>query len=1049
MAACGNCGEANPERARFCLACGSELGSPATQTRKTVSVLFADIVGSTALAEGMDPEAYRSLIQSRFLDIEGTIERYGGRVEKFIGDAIMAVFGVPTANEDDALRAVCAASAIQKELQASGRNDLAMRIAVNTGEVVTSGGEGRTGVVGDPVNTAARLEKMAPPGGVVIGGDTLRLVRDRVNCESLGPTELAGRSEPVDAYLLLAVDPIPPQERTYDAPMVGREWELQSLQHALDRVVRDETCMIVTILGPAGIGKSRLVTELFHRSTDAPRVLNGRCLPYGDGITFWPVTESVTQAAHISDRDSSEDAIEKVRLLVSSDEDSKLIAGVLSQLLGMAPATAGQEETFWAIRRFYEVLASEAPLVLVFDDIHWAEDTFLDLVDHLVENSSGVPMLIICMARPELHELRPSWGGGKLNSITMLIEPLREPETKDLLSGLLGDTSTIEPLLPAILEAAEGNPYFLEETIAMLAEDGVIEKTDGRWLARGNISEIAIPPTINALLTARLDRLPAPERGALELAAVMGKVFASQAVYDLAGGSASAETLGTLAKKGLIRLDQDEFAGEEMYRFRHLLIRDVMYQSIPKQRRTVVHEQYASWLIDVLGERVSEYDEIIGYHLEQAIVYARELDQKAEQDLVIRAGTILGRAARRAASRSDSSAAMNLFRRSLQLMPADNEQTPYLLLDLAEVMIDDGDFVRAEGVLGDALEAARALGDQVGEERARLALAECVIHTSAKTAADARSAAEASIQRFTELGDDFGLARAWRLLSYAFDTIGRSADSQQAMHRAVHHASLTGDVASERFYRRVQIRSLSWSPMPVSEIARLTREYLEWTRAHEDRKGESLGLGILAVTEASIGRFEEARELLRQQRRIYDELGLDLARAWGAFEVANVELMAGSLDAAETELRWSCEALRKREEKAVFPTVAAVLADVRCSQGDVTEAADLIAQANEVAVEDDLLTQIKCRSVTARIKARENQCDEALTIAREATTIAEETEYLDWRARAWVDLAEIADSCGSPSEANEGRRRALDLYEKKGMSVPAAELRQWLERSGA
>ncbi|MEA2517454.1 MAG: hypothetical protein QOG16_1292, partial [Actinomycetota bacterium] len=517
MAVCGRCGEENPARARFCLACGSELGKLEPEARKVVSVLFADLVGSTRLGEQLDPEALRGLMTTFFSRAEAAVVAHGGTVDKFIGDAVMAVFGIPQAHEDDALRCIRAAVDIQKEVAQINeqRSDppIAVRIGINSGEVLAApSSDGRTGVVGDAINAAARLEKLAPPGGIVVGEPTHRLVRGSVTSEALGSVEIKGRNEPLDAHLILAVESPSTQSRNFEAPMVGRRRELEALEREYERVAEDHICVLFTVLGPAGIGKSRLIAELTDTALQAPRVLSGRCLPYGDGITFWPITETISEAAHISDRDSQEEAMQKLLGLIEGAEDAKPIANLVAQLIGLADQTASQEETFWAVRKVFEFIASSGPLVLIFDDIHWAEPTFLDLIDHIVDLSEDAPLLVACLARPELLESRPAWAGGKLNSTTMLLEPLREAESKELFTGLLGDTTEIDPLLPRILEVSGGNPFFLEETVSMLVEEKAIENVDGRWFAHADVDAISLPPTINALLTARLDQLPSDER---------------------------------------------------------------------------------------------------------------------------------------------------------------------------------------------------------------------------------------------------------------------------------------------------------------------------------------------------------------------------------------------------------------------------------------------------------------------------------------------------------------------------------------------------------
>lgn len=503
-----------------------------------------------------------------------------------------------------------------------------------------------------------------------------------------------------------------------------------------------------------------------------------------------------------------------------------------------------------------------------------------------------------------------------------------------------------------------------------------------------------------------------------------------------------------LSRKGLLQLDQEEFAGEEMYRFRHLLIRDAAYQGVPKERRAVVHQHYAEWLIDVLGERSVEYLEIIGYHLELSHRYVRELNPEdaSAVELARRAGSTLADAGRRAYARDDYAATSNLLTRALELLPQDDEDSSNLMVELGAAMKDEGDFSAAEAILQQAEQRALHHGHQIAATRARLHLEESHIHTLKKSAEEARVAAETAIAAFEELHDDIGLAHAWRLLSYSYDTVGKSSESQDAMSRAVRHAEATGDEVREYHYRRIHLRSLSWSPIPMSQLAKETHDFIATAEARGDRRGQALAMGILGVVEASVGNFEVAHELIAGQRRIYEDLGLDLARAWAIFETATVDSLAGDLDSAERELRWSCDLLQKKEEKAVYPTVLALLADIRCSQDDLDEAETLIAMATGFAVEDDFLTQIKCRSVKGKIASGRGKDEEALELARAAVAIAERTEYLDWRANAWVDLAEIAARHEHVDEARAALVRAIDLYDQKEMTYPS---RKASERLGA
>ncbi len=643
---CGSCGSDNPEGFRFCGACGAllvEEESTAHESRRTVTVVFCDVTGSTALGEQLDPESLRAVMARYFDAMRAVIERHGGTVEKFIGDAVMAVFGVPVLHEDDAVRAVRAAAGMRDalvelngDLERDYGTTLAVRIGVNTGEVVT-GTEERL-ATGDAVNVAARLEQAAETGEILIGPETYALVRNAVEVDRRAPLELKGKSSALTPYRLRSVArDVPGHARRFDAPLVGRERERRLLGDAWERVVTERSCSLFTLLGPAGVGKSRLAAE-FLKKIDAT-VARGRCLSYGEGITYWPVVEVVLQLRG----------------------DEREVAAPIAALLGEAASPSSPEETAWAVRKLFEARAAETPLVIVFDDIHWGEATFLDLIEHIAGLSRGAPILLLCIARPELMDTRPTWAGGLLNATTVLLEPLAPDEADELIERLLGDDDLHPSLQARIRETAAGNPLFLEEMLAMLQEEGA----DG---------DVIVPPTIQALLAARLDQLAAAERGVLECGAVEGEVFHRGAVQALAPAEAEIDSrLTTLVRKELVRPDRATLPGEDAYRFRHLLIRDAAYDALPKSTRATLHESFARWLETQAGSLI-ELDEMVGYHFEQAYRYRTELSpiDEAARRLGELAAEHLARGGRVAADRGDVRAAESLLRRADALLPEED-----------------------------------------------------------------------------------------------------------------------------------------------------------------------------------------------------------------------------------------------------------------------------------------------------------------------------------------------------------------------------------------
>ncbi len=652
-----------------------------------VTVLFCDVAGSTALGESVDPEVLRAVMSRYFEEMKAIVERHGGTVEKFIGDAVMAVFGVPQLHEDDALRAVRAAVEMRDALPELG---VEARIGLNTGEVVV-GTEERL-ATGDAVNVAARLEQAAAPGEILLGPETARLVRDAVETEPTEPLELKGKSEPLAAQRLLALhEGAPAFARRLDAPLVGRARELRRLQETFAQAVDDRSCQLFTILGVAGVGKSRLTAEFIGSLEDAT-VVRGRCLPYGEGITYWPVIEVLRQLPHATDLGLEPAAV-----------------AAIEQLLGEEHAPTSSEEIPWAVRKLLEAAAQSSPVVAVFDDIHWAEPTFHDLLEHVADLSREAPLLLLCLARPELLDRRTGWGGGKLNATTILLEPLSSTETDELLERLLGEAPLAPDLQQRIRDAAEGNPLFVEEMVALVEESG-----DG---------EVSVPGTIQALLAARLDQLEPAERGVLERGSVEGRTFHRGAVQALAPEETNVERrLTGLVRKELVRPDKPQLAGEDAYRFRHLLIRDAAYDALPKATRGELHERFATW-VEAHGAELVELDEIVGYHLEQAYRYRAELG-RAEESLGRRAAQRLTAAGRRTLAVGDGTAAAKLLRRATSLAEPSGREGIELLLDLATAHFDAGDLAGAEARREQAVELARALDDRVMELLAACELAE-------------------------------------------------------------------------------------------------------------------------------------------------------------------------------------------------------------------------------------------------------------------------------------------------------------------------------------
>jgi class 3 adenylate cyclase len=716
---CPRCGEENPERARFCMVCAEPLVEtrPAREERKVVSVLFVDLVGFTAASETADPEDVRARLQAYHTRAKAEVERFGGTVEKFVGDAVMAAFGAPVAHEDDAERAVRAGLAI---LDAMGELELEARAAVNTGEAVVSLdarpelGEGI--VTGDVVNTAARLQTAAPAGGLVAGVQTYWTTRHTIDYEPVEPVAAKGKAEPVPAWQALGarsrfgVD----LEPAGGTPFLGREAELEVLTQAYARTLRESACHLVTLIGEPGIGKSRLVAEL-RQYVDAQTELvfwrQGRCLPYGEGIALWAIGEIVKAHAGILESDDPPTAREKlaraVEPLVPVAAEQAWIAGELARLVGAGESGGQRDESFAAWRAFLEAVAAQRPLVVVVEDLHWADTTLLEFLEHLVEWSSQVPLLVVCTARPELHELHPAWSGGKRNATTISLSPLSSDDTARLIAALLERTVLPAETQQLLLERAGGNPLYAEQFVRMLRE-------------RPAGVDTAVPETVQALIAARLDTLATERKTLVQDAAVMGKVFWAGAVGAVSGLEERAlrEGLHELVRRELVRPSRlSSVEGQAEFSFGHGLVRDVAYAQIPRAARADKHEAAARWIEGMAGDRVADHADLLAHHYREALALARAagLETTALEDGARR---YLWLAAERAAA-VDLQRADALFAEALGLTPQGHPARGRLLTSWVELSEPQNEI----GVLEEALAELRAAGDEVGLGKAMLVLA--------------------------------------------------------------------------------------------------------------------------------------------------------------------------------------------------------------------------------------------------------------------------------------------------------------------------------------
>ena len=1056
MKTCPSCGEENADRARFCQRCATPLGeadAPSGEVRKVVTIVFADVTGSTALGERLDPEALRRVMGRYFDEMAAVIERHGGTVEKFIGDAVMAVFGIPRLHEDDALRAVRATigmhealEALNADLERDHGEGLAARIGVNTGEVVAGDpSAGQRLVTGDPVNVAARLEQSASPGEILVGEPTYRLVKDAVEVEPVDPLELKGKEERVTAFRLLGVSAdAAGHERHLDSPIVGRTKELSLLQHALERAIAERTSHLFTLMGPAGVGKSRLVAEFLSTSASEATVLRGRCLSYGEGVTFFPLDDVVHQAAGVAQDDTADVAVGKLRASLTDAPEADRVASLVAGLFGWGqPGTT--EDSFWAVRKLLEHLARERPVVVVFDDIHWAEPTFLDLIEHLADWTREAAVLILCIARPELHEVRPAWGGGKLNATSILLEPLPADDASQLVDNLLGRADLPGAARDRILEAAEGNPLFVEEMLAMLIDDGLLRLEDGVWRSAEDLADVTIPPTIHLLLAARLDRLDADERGVIERGAVEGKVFHAGAVTSLSPDAVRPNVrsrLLALARKELIRPDRPEFAGEDAFRFRHLLIRDAAYQAMPKEQRAELHERFADWLTEAAHDRMAEYEEILAHHLEQAYRYRAELgavDERA-RGLRERAVDHLLASASRADERGDLASARSLLERSVEL--AEGARRARALVALAEILPEVGEFADAYEIASRAIGAAEDVGDRASALRAE------VVRTLNRGSIDpTRSMAQAleEIERIRadaeRLGDREAGDRATLAVATEHFFAGRTAAAIAVLEGLFDRIATQPRRLRAEICAQLVVNSYFGSvPAPraldvLDRTAHLRQDFS--ARAHDLRvRGALLGM---------LGRFEEARSMFADADALYDELGAPLAKISTGQVVAETLWLERRFDDAERILREMNASYDEMGETGFNSTVCSLLAEVLCDRGRFDEAETFAFRSRELSAEDDFASQSGWRIAEARVLASRDRVDEGLAMVDEAIAIAGRTDYLDWRGRCHEARGLVLEDGGRRDDARIAYQGALELVERKGAVVAASRVRARLD----
>lgn len=1041
----------------FCSSCGAAIaaaGPVAESTgvtdgavRKTVTVVFADLGGSTGFGERVDPETSRAVMAQYHAILQEVIDAHRGTVAKFMGDGMMALFGVPDIAEDDAVRAVRAGIDAQRRFESFAAEiaqrygeTLRLRVGVNTGEVVIA--ESDADLIGDALNVAARLEKACTPGRVLVGEETWRLTRNEVGFESLGEVTVAGRVQPVAIYEVASAAAANAENV---APFVGRVNEMQRLRAEFDRATAQLLAQLVTVLGSPGVGKTRLSREfaaLVAHERDA-RSFEIRCDRAGDE-TFAPIAQMIREAAALDDDATAEVVRERISALLVADlADRAGITDILAGVYGAASARS-VEETFWAIRRLTESLAATRPLVIVIDDIQWAEPKLLDLLEHLSEWIDGAAVMLLCLARPELRDVRP--GLAEINrrvADVVLLDGLDRAATEQLAAGLLGAERLPAGLIERLPSSTDGNPLFVRELVRMLVDDAVIERrADGEWALTIDADAVEVPPTIQSLLAARVERLPSDERLVLELASVIGAEFSLGAVRDLVRASVPVPSLlESMRRKELVEPTGTYWGDEPMYRFHHVLIRDAAYRRLLKASRAELHQRVGEWTDAAAASLIGDHDAAIAYHFEQAYQYRGELgphDAETER-LGARAAELLTAAAQRALGRDDLSSAGALASRALVVLPAfDTSRRADLLLVACECLLASGD-VSASGPLVEQLRAAGATDDGL-QAWATCFEAQLVGLTDPDGLLGAEQRASAAAQVFQRLDDGAGEAKAQQVRAGLLARLGRVGEAESVLDLALGAARAADDRRRVTAVLGAAPAAALFGPSPVARAGGRCLDVVRLLRITTASPSvEATSMRCQAVLEALRGRFDVSRSMLASARATLEELGLRHGLLETDLFTGMVEFVAGDFDAAIAPLRSAYEGLGSLGVGADAGQAAALLARVLIEHGDVPEA-DQMAAASEQLAGQNLKTSIAWRIARAEVLAARGLVTEGIEFARAAVDIAQRTDLVLDHADACAALANLLELAGDADGSSAARHEAVRLYEAKGAVVPAQRL---------
>jgi len=1046
---CPACGATSERDAQFCEGCGAALSARSPDdavARKIVTIVFADIVGSTSLHERLDAESVRGLMDRYYRVLHAAVDAHGGTVVKLLGDGVMAAFGVPRVAEDDAIRAVRAAVDMQQAFRAfaqtAAMKDVGLRVAVNTGEVVVS--DDQTDVVGDPVNVAARLQAEARDGDVLIGESTQRLVREITTLAPYATLSLKGRSEAVAAYRVVSLD------RPTGAPasaFVGREDELRRLMTIYNAAVGARSARLAAILGSPGLGKSRLIAELARRLGDRATVLNARCDSAG-GATFAPVAGALRTFLRLDDGTSGDALRAAIDAALAGDEsDRGRIVDGIAALLGGTPASP--EETFFVIRRLLAALAATQPVVLAIDDLQWAEALLLDLTEHLVQWSTEVPLLVLVAARPELREMRSSLAvHGSIVTEVITLAGLDAGAATRLAASIVGTDELPAAIAGRVLATSEGNPLFVGELVRMLVHDGAIKREGDRWTAGVELATLEMPPTIQALLAARLERLRADERIVLERAAVVGRHFSRTAVAHLLPRDAVAgldACLESLRRSELIEPDTGWLLGDPVLRFHHVLIRDAAYRRLLKSTRAELHGRFADWLESRVGNSI-EHDESIGWHLEQAHQHLRELGPLDAQGRAVgeRASRYLAAAGRRALSRDDVSVAAGLLARALDGLDSEDPGRADLALDWCEAALAAGDVGRAAAAID---ELGRFTPDSPRLRAWHTCFAgQRAVLTDPQSLKATGDAVAAAATELAAAGDAAGEAKAHWVHAIALGRLGKVGACEAALDRALAAARRAHDRRRANAVLAGAPLAALWGPSPVTRASGRCLDVVRVLRITQGAPAvEAVALRCQAVLEALRGRTDAARRMITSARRMVEELGITQRLLEADVFAGLIELIESDAVAAERRLRAAYHGLRDEGLRVDAAQAAALLGRALLAQGRAAEA-ETLSHESEALAGDDLKAAIAWRGVRAEALASRGEHASAIDFARAAVDLAAATDALLDHADACLALAAALRASGERDAADAEEARAIELWEAKGATLLAERARRDLGR---